>query len=412
MTLMEKMTWDDYPYSNENMGEEDCKRSCLEDCNCDAVLYKSSSCSKQKLPLKSASRDQGESSSFIAYFKTGQRNITSNNNGSCVFLAISGFFIFKYRVAKYKRLLKTGKFGLNDELTLRSFSYYELKKATKGSREELGRGSFGAVYKGSFHRGEKLVAVKRLVNDGSEREFRAEMLVIGRIHHKNVVGLLGYCYEDSKRLLVYEYMSNGSLADLLFRAERSPDWNERVRIALEVAGGILYLHDECEAPIIHCDIKPQSIPMDDFWTAKISNFGLAKLLMPDQTRTFTLVRGTRGYMAPGCSKNIPVSVKVDVYSYGVLLLEIVCCRKNLDVNVSKPEEIVLIHWVYKCFIDRELNKLVHGEEVDKKTLENMVKVGLWCVQDEAALRPSMKSVVMMLEGITDVSIPPCPTSPL
>ncbi|KAF3440544.1 hypothetical protein FNV43_RR18828 [Rhamnella rubrinervis] len=119
--------------------------------------------------------------------------------------------------------------------------------------------------------------------------------------------------------------------------------------------------------------------MDDFWTAKISDFGLAKLLMPDQTRTFTGVRGTRG--------------------------------RNLEVKVPNVEELVLSSWVYKCFCDRELHKLVVGEDqVERRTLENMVKVGLWCIQDEQVLRPSMKSVVLMLEGITDIASPPCPTS--
>ncbi|KAL7249381.1 hypothetical protein ACSBR1_011555 [Camellia fascicularis] len=219
------------------------------------------------------------------------------------------------------------------------------------------------------------------------------MRAIGRKHHRNLVRLLGYCIEGSKRLLVYEYMSNGSLADLLFKSKRRPDWNERIRIALNVARGILYLHEECETPIIHCDIKPQNILMDEFWNAKISDFGMAKFLMPDQTRTFTGVRGTRGYLAPEWQRNNPISVKADVYSYGIVLLEIVCCRRNLEVNVSTPEEVVLSNWVYRCFAGRELNKLtvVGDEEVDMKTLENMVKVGLWCSQDEPALRPSMKS---------------------
>lgn len=150
--------------------------------------------------------------------------------------------------------------------------------------------------------------------------------------------------------------------------------------------------------------------MDDVWSAKISDFGLAKLLMPDQTRTFTVIRGTRGYMAPEWHKNTPISVKADVYSYGIVLLETLCCRRNLDTNVSDADEIVLSSWVYKCFAARELKKLVNGEEVDNKTLENVVKVALWCIQDEPALRPSMKSVVLMLEGIADVAIPPCPTS--
>ncbi|KAL7249380.1 hypothetical protein ACSBR1_011554 [Camellia fascicularis] len=228
------------------------------------------------------------------------------------------------------------------------------------------------VYKGTLCRGKKLIAVKRLqkVVEEGEREFQAEMRAIGRRHHRNLVQLLGYCIEGSKRLLVYEYMSSGSLADLLFKSPRRPDWNERIKISLNVARGIHYLHEECEAPIIHCHIKPQNILMDEFWNAKISDFGLAKFLMSDQTRTFTGARGTRGYL------------------------------------------VVLSNWVYKCFAERELNKLmvVGDEEVDMETLENMVKVGLWCIQDEPALRPSMKSVVLMLEGITDISIPPCPTT--
>ena len=243
-----------------------------------------------------------------------------------------------------------------------------------------------------------------------EKEFRAEMRAIGRTHHKNLVQLLGYCAEGSKRLLVYEHMSNGSLANVLFKGIRRPGWDERVRIALDVARGILYLHEECKAPIIYCDIKPSKILMDDFWTTKISDFGLAKLLMPDQTRTFTMVRGTRGYMAPESHKNTPISMKVDVYSYRMVLLEIVCCKRNMNVNASKLEEIVLSTWVYKCFVARELDKIVGGEEVDKRTLANMVKVGLWCIQDEPFLRPYMKSVVLMLEEITNISVPPCPTN--
>ncbi|PSS19589.1 G-type lectin S-receptor-like serine/threonine-protein kinase [Actinidia chinensis var. chinensis] len=331
---------------------------------------------------------------------------------SCVALAISGLFVYKIRILRYRRLLEYGYLGLPEELTLQLFSYNELRKATNGFKEELGKGSFGSVYKGTLCKGKKIIAVKRLekVVEEGEREFHAEVRAIGRTNHRNLVRLLGYCNEDSKRLLVYEYMSNGSLADLLFKSTRRPDWRERVRIALNVARGILYLHDECEAPIIHCDIKPQNILMDDFWIAKISDFGLSKLLMPDQTRTFTGVRGTRGYLAPEWQRNTPISVKADIYSYGIVLLEIVCCRRNLEVHALNPEEVILSSWVYKCFVGRQLTKLVGGEEVDRNTLENMVKVALWCIQDEPHLRPSMKSVVLMLEGITDVSIPPCPTA--
>jgi hypothetical protein len=424
----DNMNWGDRPYFKEPKStKEECSRSCLEDCYCGAALFDGVSCSKQSLPLRYVRRNQEVETTAI--FKVGMTSLIKSNEVrseptivqillvtlgfsalSCVALAISGLFVFKSRVLRYRRLLENGNLGLNEEVLLRLFSYNELKRATNGFKEELGKGSFGAVYKGALYKGRRLVAVKRLeklIEEG-EREFQAEMRAIGRIHHRNLVHLLGYCAEGAKRLLVYEYMSNGSLADLLFRAERRPDWDERVRIARDVARGILYLHEECEAPIIHCDIKPQNILMDEFWTAKISDFGLAKFLMPDQTRTFTGIRGTRGYLAPEWYKNTPISVKTDVYSYGMVLLEILCCRRNMDLDVSNDDEIILSTWIYKCFVARELHKIVRGEEVDKTTLENMVKVGLWCIQDEPALRPSMKSVLLMLEGITEVSIPPCP----
>ncbi|PON72513.1 S-receptor-like serine/threonine-protein kinase [Parasponia andersonii] len=456
ITEMENIHWEDTPYMETQTTMEECRKSCLEDCNCAAAIFEQDKygtfgnnyCRKQKLPLRYVRRYFGEHTA--AFFKVGKRRNKTRNNEtdsraleppklvvttkkalmqilglalgfivlSCVALAISALYIVKIRVLRYKKLRDDGTLGMsttNDqELTLRVFSYNDLKRATNDFKEELGKGSFGAVYRGALNKGRKLVAVKRLeklVEEG-EKEFRAEMRAIGRANHKNLVRLLGYCAEGSKRLLVYEYMSNGSLADLLFtkNARTRLDWIERMRIAIDVARGILYLHEECKAPIIHCDIKPQNILMDDFWSAKISDFGLAKFLMPDQTRTFTGIRGTRGYLAPEWHKNTPISVKADVYSYGIVLLEVVCCRKNLEINVPNPEEIILSNWVYKCFSTRELNKLVVDEEEDKKTLENMVKVGLWCIQDEPALRPSMKSVVLMLEGITDVSIPPCPTS--
>ena len=437
MSTVDKIVWGNTPYFAAKMSMEECRSSCLEDCNCGAALFKDNYCQKQQFPLRYVSRDKKDG--YTAFLKLGLHPIkplppvVSNTvvitskiaklqivlltSGftilSCLALATFGRFILKIRVLNYKRMLRNGNLGLPEELTLRLFTYAELKRATNGFKEELGKGSFGAVYKGALDKGKKLVAVKRLeklVEEG-EREFRAEMRAIGRTHHRNLVRLLGFCTEESKRLLVYEYMSNGSLADLLFGATWRLDWNERLRIALDVSRGILYLHEECEAPIIHCDIKPQNILMDDCWNAKISDFGLAKFLMPDQTRTFTGVRGTRGYVAPEWHKNIPISVKADVYSYGIVLLEIVCCRKNIDVNASAAEEIVLSSWAYKCFATRDLYKLVIGEEVDMMSLEKMVKVGLWCIQEEPALRPSMKNVVLMLEGFTEVPVPPCPTTP-
>ncbi|PIN19781.1 Serine/threonine protein kinase [Handroanthus impetiginosus] len=429
ITTEQKLKWEDIPYFNALMSEEDCKKSCLDDCYCDVAAYDSNICKKYKFPLLSGSRDpQKNSTTFFkigTFFEIGTRRIENRNRTwllillltvslvtySCAALATFGFFIFKTRVIKCKRLLARTS-SLAKELTLRLYSYKELKEVTKGFKEELGKGSFGAVYKGNLNNGEKLVAVKRLqklVEEG-EREFQSEMRVIGKTHHRNLVRLLGYCTEGSNRLLVYEYMSNGSLADLLFRSERHPDWQERVRIAIDVAKGILYLHEECEAPIIHCDIKPSNILLDESWTAKISDFGLAKLLMPDQTRTMTDTRGTRGYVAPEWQKNMPISLKVDVYSYGIVLLEIICCRRNIDLSVSRPEEIQLSGWAYSCFAAGELGKLVRNEGVDKNSLERMVSIALWCIQSDPIVRPSMKGVVLMLEGFTNISTPSCPTA--
>lgn len=235
------------------------------------------------------------------------------------------------------------------------------------------------------------------------------MAAVRRTHHRNLVHLLGFCMEGSRKLLVYEYMSNGSLADFIFKAERRPLWKERVRISLEVARGILYLHEESEIQIIHCDIKPQNILLDDSWTAKICDFSLARLSMPNQSVTDTGARGSRGYMAPEWQKNGLITVKSDVYSFGVLLLEIVCCRSYLEVNVSTADEVLLATWVYNCFVAGELNKLVGEEDVHMKTLERMVKVGLLCIQDDPNLRPAMKNVMLMLEGTMDVPVPPSPT---
>ncbi|KAE8714922.1 hypothetical protein F3Y22_tig00110187pilonHSYRG00266 [Hibiscus syriacus] len=150
--------------------------------------------------------------------------------------------------------------------------------------------------------------------------------------------------------------------------------------------------------------------MDEQGRAKISDFGLAKLLNPDQTKTLTDIRGTRGYVAPEWHRKLPVTVKADVYSFGVVLLEIICCRRGVNWDLVE-EEAVLEEWVYRCFQTGELRKLLVGDEVvEEKQLERMVRVGLWCVLDEPTLRPSMKKVLLMLEGTVDIPVPPSPTS--
>jgi serine/threonine protein kinase len=244
----------------------------------------------------------------------------------------------------------------------------------------------------------------------TEREFKNEVNVIGQTHHKNLVRLLGFCDEGPNRLLVYEFLSNGTLADFLF-GDLKPCWDQRIQIAMGIARGLLYLHEECITPIIHCDIKPQNILLDDYYNVRISDFGLAKLLRMNQSRTLTNIRGTKGYVAPEWFRNMMITSKVDVYSYGVMLLEIICCRRSVDMDTSEEEKAILTDWAYDCYRGATLDVLVEfdGQALDdRKTLERFVMVAIWCIQEDPSLRPTMRRVIQMLEGVVEVLIPPCP----
>ncbi|KAI6691929.1 hypothetical protein NL676_019639 [Syzygium grande] len=414
--------WENTTYASQTFStEKDCQEACLLDCNCEAVIYKDGNCGKQRLPLRYGRRNLDDSNTlYIKVGETGLKRpfgreiiiaIASSVAFALVTLAVSAFIVSKYRARVHVTLSEEGNTRMIENLSPRLYTYEELKKVTKDFSEQIGKGAFGTVYKGTLSNGLEVVAVKKLekiASDG-DSEFQTEVKIIGRTYHRNLVKLLGYCLDGHHRLLVYEYMSNGSLADLLFAPERRPRGDEKMGIARNIARGLLYLHEECETLIIHCDIKPQNILIDEHKHAKISDFGLSKLLKPDQTNTMTRIRGTRGYVAPEWHKKLPVTVKADVYSFGIMLLEIICCRRSLDWNLP-DEEAVLEEWVYNHFRAGELEKLVDDELMDRRQLERMVKVGLWCILEEPSLRPSMKKVLLMLEGTVDIPIPPCPSS--
>ncbi|KAF2536425.1 hypothetical protein F2Q68_00018927 [Brassica cretica] len=339
-----------WPYGDYQMykeyDEERCRQACLDDCFCAAVVFGNDRvCWAKKFPLSYGQRspngenyDSRNSYTLIKVLKGGGADAPSAKDrgkdrdwliiACSVLLGTSAFvnFIFLALYGRGKTAKKKpnqgGDIGVATavELNLRVFTYGELLAATGDFMEELGRGAFGIVYKGFLklsNDSEVTVAVKKLdrVAQENEKEFKDEVKVIGQIHHKNLVRLIGFCNEGHSRMIVYEFIPHGTLANFLFRRPR-PSWEDRRRISIGIARGILYLHEECSEQIIHCDIKPQNILLDEYYNPRISDFGLAKLLMMDQTHTLTNIRGTKGYVAPEWFRNSPITSKVDVYSYG------------------------------------------------------------------------------------------------
>ncbi|XP_050369361.1 LOW QUALITY PROTEIN: G-type lectin S-receptor-like serine/threonine-protein kinase RLK1 [Argentina anserina] len=420
---------------------ESCNQSCFGDCMCAVAIFRAGYCWKKKLPLSNGRQDGKLNTQ--AFIKVRKGNFTvpvpqlpnqddkkrKNQTtlirigpallGTSVFVNLMlsaivflGFF-FIYRK---KHIRPTSNQHVWDS-NLHAFSYEELLKATNGFNEELGKGAFGVVYKGILQIFSGVqVAVKKLrfVSQDSEKEFKAELNIIGRLmitHHKNLVRLVGYCDEEQERLLVYEFLSNGTLANYLF-ADTRPGWRQRIDVAYGVARGLQYLHEECSTQIIHCDIKPQNILLDDYYNARIADFGLAKLLMMNQSRTRTAIRGTKGYVAPEWFRNMPITTKVDVYSFGVVLLEVICCRRSVEMENISEERAILTNWVYDCYLEGVLDAVVDYEVEalnEKTTLERFIMVALWCIQEDPSLRPTMRKVMYMLEGVVEVHVPPSPS---
>ncbi|KAK1401903.1 Protein kinase domain-containing protein [Heracleum sosnowskyi] len=319
----------------------------------------------------------------------------------------------------YTRKKKVGSRGDEQGSTelqgTETYNYQDLKLATKSFSQDykLGEGGSGDVYKGIVNHG-KIVAVKRLASSTSKAkaDFESEISLISNVHHRNLIRLLGCSSEGPDLLLVYEYMENGSLDSFLYGGKRGTlNWKKRFDIILGAARGLAYLHDQFNGRIIHRDIKPGNILLDDELQPKIADFGLARLLPEDQTHFNTRFAGTLGYTAPEYAIQGHLSEKVDTYSFGVMLLEIISGRRCSDTHMECKTDF-LLELAWKLHANSLHHKLIDAtldpDEYKLEDAQKIVKIGLMCTQSPASLRPTMSEVVILL--IRDGLLEPVPIS--
>ncbi|KAL6202103.1 hypothetical protein ACLB2K_025814 [Fragaria x ananassa] len=295
----------------------------------------------------------------------------------------------------------------------RKFAYRKLVRATSNfvETEKLGEGGFGGVYKGFIKELDSHVAVKR-VSRGSKqgvKEYAAEVRIISRLRHRNLVQLIGWCHEKRELLLVYEFMPNGSLDTHLFKAKSLLAWDARYRIAQGLASGLFYLHEEWEQCVLHRDIKSSNVMLDSNFNAKLGDFGLARLVDHGKQSQTTVLAGTLGYMAPECTTTGKSSKESDVYSFGIVALEIACGRKPVDVKFGR-HQINMVEWVWELYGEGKVIEAADPKlcgEFDKKQMECLLIVGLWCVHPDCNTRPSMQQAIQVLNS--EVSLPILPS---
>ncbi|KAM0933693.1 putative protein kinase RLK-Pelle-SD-2b family [Dioscorea sansibarensis] len=427
--------------SQEQVSAETCKAQCLMQCGCKAVAFvpehnnSGGQCTliSQLFSMKRAQQSEYSynSSVFLKVQAPEQLNGTRVQQGvkhqhymilGCiaggvisVFLAlICVQILYLRRKSVIKRMnISNGDISAENYFNSdhaselpRRFRFEDLRKATCNFSKELGRGGSGLVFEGILNNGMK-VAVKRMerISQG-KKQFLAEIETIHGIHHINLVRLIGYCVEKSYYFLVYDFMSNGSLDKWIFdkNNKHKLDWGIRHRIIIDVAKGLSYLHEDCRKRILHLDIKPQNILVDENFNAKIADFGLSKLVERDQSKVMTTMRGTVGYLAPEWLNSV-ITEKVDVYSFGILVLEIICGRKNFDF-CQPIEDIYLLKLVKEKAHDDKLHEIVAKDDCDMELhmveAVKMIRVAMWCLQSEHNLRPAMSKVVKVLEDAIDI----------
>ncbi|KAF3449114.1 hypothetical protein FNV43_RR09838 [Rhamnella rubrinervis] len=322
-------------------------------------------------------------------------------------LAISGIIYLIKRKRKFEELVEDWEVDYGPQ----RYKYKDLYIATKGFRDQqlLGAGGFGRVYKGILPTSNIEIAVKRVSQDSEQgmREFVSEIVCMRRLRHRNLVPLLGYCRRKGELILVYDYMSNGSLDKYLFDQPKTTlNWSQRLRIIKGVASGLLYLHEEWEQVVIHRDVKASNVLLDREFNGRLGDFGLSRLCDHGRDPKTTHVVGTRGYLAPELTRTGKATARTDVFAFGAFLLEVACGRRPTEIGRPSMEDMILVDHVYSCWkkgavfaaSDPNLGSDFVAEEV-----ELVMKLGLMCSQAEPSVRPSMRQVVRYLEG--DIPLP-------
>ncbi|CAO2160982.1 unnamed protein product [Urochloa humidicola] len=297
-------------------------------------------------------------------------------------------------------------------LAPKRYNYSEVTKITSSFYNKLGEGGYGAVFKGRLDDG-RLVAVKFLHDSkGKGEEFVNEVMSIGRTSHVNIVSLFGFCLEGSKRALIYEYMPNGSLDKFIYSENPKAvlGWDKLYTVAIGIARGLEYLHHSCNTRIVHFDIKPQNILLDEDFHPKIADFGLAKLCHTKESKlSMTGARGTVGFIAPEVHSRTfgVVSTKSDVYSYGMMLLEMVGGRKNVNSIAQKSSEMYFPHWIYDHFGHNDGLQACEASSENEGIAKKMSVIGLWCIQILPMHRPTITKVLEMFErDLDELDMPP------
>ncbi|XP_045089491.2 G-type lectin S-receptor-like serine/threonine-protein kinase At2g19130 [Aegilops tauschii subsp. strangulata] len=430
------------PYNPQSIDfantQSECEEACLSSCSCTAYSYNSSRCSVWHGELLSVNLNDGidNTSEDVLYLRLAAKDLLPSlrknkrkpNVGVVTAASIFGFGLLMLMVLLliWRNKFKWCGSPLYDNQGsaggIIAFRYTELVHATKNFSEKLGGGGFGSVYKGVLSDLKTTIAVKKL--DGAqqgEKKFRAEVSSIGLIQHINLVKLIGFCCEGDHRLLVYEHILNGSLDGHLFKKSNNADaavlnWNSRYQITLGVARGLSYLHQSCHECIIHCDVKPENILVDTSFVPKVADFGLAAFVGRDFSRILTTFRGTAGYLAPEWLTGVAITPKVDVYGFGMVLLEVLSGRRNSPeiyntsssgsyrVEYFSVQAISKLHGGdVKSLVDPRL----HGD-FNLEEAERVCKVAGWCIQDNEFDRPTMGEVVRVLEGLQEIDVPPMP----